>query len=695
MNGAVDSGWICEVISQDNSLFYFDTNNFTGHWTSESHPDFTQQLLLTSDEIRNQVEECSEAFNKVEEWRSNEHLLIKIQSFARMFMQKRRYNARLQYLKSQETSITVIQAYYRGWKSRTELRNRRFLWHRSTKEIVKIQSLFRMLRARLQFRRRLEHFRHHEEAIIRIQAWWRGCYIRNDYQGLTSNVARLGAVRHFVHLLDRTMNDLEEEDAICKLKKEVIRRIRENDELESGLTSMDVKIGLLVRNRISLEEAHTHLKKIKKQKSAASISTANLGRMNKETRVAVNNYERLFTLLQTEPDYLAKLLFCMTVVKSTTFMQQVVFATFDWAQNKREEYLLLNLFKSALQEEIRQKVKEPKDLMTSNSLVVKLIVNFYRGIGMSVHGSNSEQTGKASLRDILGERVKQIIDRSQHLHIEWNPRDIYRQWVQKKETATGEQAELKHDATIDEALKVPEVKEILVENISTLCTLVEGFLNAITGSASSLPYGLRYIARILFESLQEKFPNEKEETLLLPVGNLIYYRFLNPAICAPEAFDVIDLQKGEATLNSDVRKNLGQIARFLQTSAGSQIIHGNAVSSALPAYLSEFEEIKDANLNFARRFQTFFKAVINVADPGELYGITEYSEATAIQKPQITLSIKDILATHRLCQEHQEAIAPHHADPLHDVMQDLKEVPAPETLLAVDTVNSGKNRLII
>ena len=36
-------------------------------------------------------------------------------------------------------------------------------------------------------------------------------------------------------------------------------------------------------------------------------------------------------------------------------MQSAVFALFDWAQNKREEYLLLKLFKTALQEEIDQK----------------------------------------------------------------------------------------------------------------------------------------------------------------------------------------------------------------------------------------------------------------------------------------------------------------------------------------------------
>jgi Ras GTPase-activating-like protein IQGAP2/3 len=181
----------------------------------------------------------------------------------------------------------------------------------------------------------------------------------------------------------------------------------------------------------------------------------------------------------------------MTVVKSTTFMQSVVFATFNWAENKREEYLLIKLFKSALQEEIRQKVLEPKDLMTSNALVVKITVNFYRGIGMSVHGSNSEQTGKASLRDILGAGVKKIIARSPDLEIDWNPRDIYRKWVQKQETESGKAAALRHDATIEEALLVPEVKAILEENLSTLCSLVEEFLNAITSSASSLPYGLR------------------------------------------------------------------------------------------------------------------------------------------------------------------------------------------------------------
>jgi len=229
-----------------------------------------------------------------------------------------------------------------------------------------------MMIARLRYMRQLEHYRKNEHYIVRIQAWWRGCYIRNDYQGLTSSsTTRLRSVKHFVHLLDKTTTDMSEEEEICKLKKDIIRKIRDNEELENGLSSMDVKIGLLIKNRISLEEAELHLRRIKKQKSTVLNGTTTLGRLNKETRLLVQNYENLFTLLQTEPGYLSKLLFCMSTLSSNKFMQSAVFALFDWAQNKREEYLLLKLFKTALQEEIDQKDFLRKYFTTYISLKAK------------------------------------------------------------------------------------------------------------------------------------------------------------------------------------------------------------------------------------------------------------------------------------------------------------------------------------
>lgn len=61
----------------------------------------------------------------------------------------------------------------------------------------------------------------------------------------------------------------------------------------------------------------------------------------------------LFLPLQTNPAYLAKLIFQMPQNKSTKFMDTVIFTLYNYASNQREEYLLLKLFKSALEEEIK------------------------------------------------------------------------------------------------------------------------------------------------------------------------------------------------------------------------------------------------------------------------------------------------------------------------------------------------------
>lgn len=51
--------------------------------------------------------------------------------------------------------------------------------------------------------------------------------------------------------------------------------------------------------------------------------------------------------------YLARLIFQMPQNKSTKFMESVIFTLYNYASTPREAYLLLQLFKAALQEEIR------------------------------------------------------------------------------------------------------------------------------------------------------------------------------------------------------------------------------------------------------------------------------------------------------------------------------------------------------
>ena len=61
------------------------------------------------------------------------------------------------------------------------------------------------------------------------------------------------AVRKFLSLLEQRDVDFTEELECQRLKSQVVSSIRSNQQLEQDLNVMDIKIGLLVKNRISLQ----------------------------------------------------------------------------------------------------------------------------------------------------------------------------------------------------------------------------------------------------------------------------------------------------------------------------------------------------------------------------------------------------------------------------------------------------------
>lgn len=67
----------------------------------------------------------------------------------------------------------------------------------------------------------------------------------------------LSVVRKFVHLLEQSALDLQEEQDFTRLREEVVTNIRSNQQMEKDLNMMDIKIGLLVKNRITLQVGGT------------------------------------------------------------------------------------------------------------------------------------------------------------------------------------------------------------------------------------------------------------------------------------------------------------------------------------------------------------------------------------------------------------------------------------------------------
>lgn len=63
----------------------------------------------------------------------------------------------------------------------------------------------------------------------------------------------LNVLRKFAHLMDQSDLDFQEELEVTRLREEVVTNIRSSQQLEKDLNLMDIKIGLLVKNRITLQ----------------------------------------------------------------------------------------------------------------------------------------------------------------------------------------------------------------------------------------------------------------------------------------------------------------------------------------------------------------------------------------------------------------------------------------------------------
>nr|BAE02157.1 unnamed protein product [Macaca fascicularis] len=288
-----------------------------------------------------------------------------------------------------------------------------------------------------------------------------------------------------------------------------------------------------------------------------------------------------------------------------------------------------------------------------------MVVSFNRGA-----------RGQNALRQILAPVVKEIMD-DKSLNIKTDPVDIYKSWVNQMESQTGEASKLPYDVTPEQALAHEEVKTRLDSSIRNMRAVTDKFLSAIVSSVDKIPYGMRFIAKVLKDSLHEKFPDAGEDELLKIIGNLLYYRYMNPAIVAPDAFDIIDLSAG-GQLTTDQRRNLGSIAKMLQHAASNKMFLGdNAHLSIINEYLSQSYQ----------KFRRFFQTACDVPELQDKFNVDEYSDLVTLTKPVIYISIGEIINTHTLLLDHQDAIAPEHNDPIHELLDDLGEVPTIESLI--------------
>nr|XP_010593139.1 ras GTPase-activating-like protein IQGAP3 isoform X2 [Loxodonta africana] len=646
---------------KDGTAYYFHLRTFQGTW--ERPPGcHLNTSHLTREEIQSAVTKVTAAHDRQQLWKANIGFVIQLQARLRGFLVRQKFAEHSHFLRTWLPAIVKIQAHWRGRRQRKIYLERLQYLKANVEAVIKIQAWARMWAARRRYRRRLRYFRKNVNSVVKIQAFFRARRARDDYRMLVhAPHPPLSVVRRFAHLLNQSQQDFLAEAELLKLQEEVVRKIRSNQQLEQDLNLMDIKIGLLVKNRITLQEVVSHCKKLtKKNKEQLSDMMVldkqkGLKSLSKEKRHKLEAYQHLFYLLQ------------MPQNKTTKFMESVIFTLYNYASNCREAYLLLQLFKTALQEEIRSKVEQPQDVVTGNPTVVRLVVRFYRN-----------GRGQSALREILGKVIQDLLE-DKTLSVHTDPVHLYKSWVNQTEAQTGQRSHLPYDVTPEQALSHPEVQRRLDISTRNLLAMTEKFLMAIISSVDQIPYGMRYVAKVLKTTLAEKFPYATESEIYKVVGNLLYYRFLNPAVVAPDAFDIVAVTAGGA-LTTPQRHALGAVAQLLQHAAAGKAFSGESQHlRVLNDYLEE------THLKFRR----FICRACQVPEPEERFAVDEYSDMVAVAKPVVYITVGELVNTHRLLLEHQDWIAPDHHDPLHELLEDLGELPTVPDLIGENIAADG------
>ncbi|GBP92748.1 Ras GTPase-activating-like protein IQGAP2 [Eumeta japonica] len=526
-----------------------------------------------------------------------------------------------------------------------------------------------------------------EQKIIKIQALWRGRRAREAFALLYhSEHPPFKIVKMFIPLLEFSTEDYDREIELQTLKSEVVQSIRKNQELSKQIDDMDLKIGLLVQNRIALQDVaalglklndlvkHNSTTKLVFQKQSdtkghiLSVTTAvkGLKSLTKENKNLLDGYQHLFYELQTNPTYLSKLLFCIPQNKTNQFLQNVVLSLYNFGAYERDEYLLLKLFRFTLEEEISCKIVKPFDVITSTPIVLKMAVSLSRQL-----------SGLNSLQSIIGPLVEKILN-DKNLNIETGPVEIYKAWRNETEMKTGQISTLPHTVSQEEALTYTEVKQRLDKGLTQLKDIVKMFLDKITNSTHLFPFCITYMARVLHKALISKFPHTPEKDILKIVGNLVYYQYLNAAIVAPDAFHVINLPHGSA-LTTDQRKNLASVAKILHFSAAKKGF--GEESSHLRCFNPFIVECHE-------RMKEMFRKCCRGPTLEEYFCVDEYTEATLFDRPHIYITVQEIVDTHALLVEYQDVIAPDPRDRINELLDDLGEVPSIEQLASRDVGDS-------
>tara|TARA_B110001452_G_scaffold11041_1_gene9183 strand:+ start:3615 stop:8069 length:4455 start_codon:yes stop_codon:yes gene_type:complete len=444
----------------------------------------------------------------------------------------------------------------------------------------------------------------------------------------------------------------EEGRQIETLKNSLDFEVKKNDEIEQQCLEMEDKVKLVLANHKmvheSLARSYGYVR--------IELWPAEIGmKFEKEL------YERMVSHLYEEPQYLAALLRRAEPHEVDLLVDIISQRLYSNHYKARDEYLMVQLLMHVLTEDMSQ-VTDPLQLLGEVGPATKLLSAYTR------RGPNTE-----ALKSALHKPMSLVLARKK-LELEIEPTRVYASVLE--ELRFKSDSELKADVTALEAWALPEVRAIIEPRIKNLLDIVELFLTRIISVRGLLPYGIRAVARKIFETAQDRFQKASVAEQMRGVSNFIFVSYFCPAIIQPEAFDLCSPSNKPST---HMKRNLVRIASALKM-VGSLTPFDDG-SEPWHAELSTLVH------NSMELMKQFYSSLCDVLEVDEQRRVTVYMESTESLTPTRTFELNSVYLMHAALYRNYTEVVATSDSPLHHVLLELGNMP--------DQVSREQNRLVL
>ncbi|KAM4058072.1 GTPase-activator protein for ras-like GTPase domain-containing protein [Hirsutella rhossiliensis] len=583
--------------------------------------------------------------------------IIDLQGHARGSLQRQHYQSLVEELHSHDDATAAFQAILKAMIVRARIEDLIAEFTEEEESIVALQAIAQGFLVRARFEAKKRYFDENMQKVVKIQSFVRAKVQGEAYKSLTTGKnPPVNAVKNFVHLLNDSDFDFNEEIEFERMRKTVVQQVRQNEMLEQYIDQLDIKIALLVKNKITLDEVVRHQHNyggnsmgLLANSSMSSANQFDLKALNKSSRKKLESYQQLFFSLQTQPQYLARLFKRVreqgTAEKECKRIELLMMSLFGYAQKRREEYYLLKLIARSIREEI-EGAAILQEYVRGNYFWTKLLANYTRS-----------PRDRKYLRSLFGPLIRDNFIEDPDLDLESDPMQIYRSAINNEELRTGRPDPRPLDVPRDIAIRDPETRRLFIDHLRDLREICDQFFLALEDLLHKMPYGLRVLCRGMFQALCQHFSRDPQEHLLQVVCNWLWKFYLQPALLSPEQVGVI-----EKTLSPLQRRNLSEVAKVIGQITSGRPFGGENI------YLQPLNGFVADSVN---RMQHITSELITVPDAERTFDIDEFNDLYAKNKPTLYIKMTDVFAIHNLVAAELPAMCPSRDDVLREILHDL------------------------